>query len=268
VALDRIAPGSGDQWVNTSPNGAWLVLSSQRFDAGCASWACLALVKGDLSSGSAIHAGGQLVHPDTFGAASSTGNLIVYSSGGGPHQRDLYAISRTENAWSAPRLLSAASHYAYNEQPAISYDGTRIVFECGPRPYGDVGTALCLVGADGRDFTVRLTPANPPPGQPRGGLLQQPAFGPDGSIVFEGDYAREQIWRLRPGATVPAMVTNRFNNDNDPCVLPDGHIASLWLERPGSSGQHEIKVMSADGSRYLMALVNADAADIGIGCSR
>jgi hypothetical protein len=225
-------------------------------------------VKGDLSGGSAIHAGGQLVHPDTFGAVSSAGNLIVYSSGGGPHQRDLYAISRAGNAWSAPRLLSGASRYAYNEQPAISYDGTRIVFECGPRPYGDVGTALCLVGADGRGFTALLTPDKPPPGQPRGGLLQQPAFGPDGSIVFEGDYAREQIWRLRPGATVPGIVTNRFNNDNDPCVLPDGRIASLWLERPGGSGQHEIKVMSANGSRYLMALINADVADIGIGCSR
>jgi hypothetical protein len=63
-------------------------------------------------------------------------------------------------------------------------------------------------------------------------------------------------------------VNERFNNDNDPCVLPDGRIASLWLERPGGGGRHEIKVMSADGRQYLMALTGADVADIGIGCSK
>ena len=173
-----------------------------------------------------------------------------------------------ENAWSAPLLLSGASPYAFNEQPSLSYDGGRVAFECGNRPYGAIGTALCTVGTNGTGFRVLLTPDNPPPGLPRTGLLQQPGYAPDGSILFEGDYAREQVWRLPAGASRPVKVTDRFNNDNSPCVLPDGRIASLWLDRPGASGAHEIKVMASDGGSYVMVPAGTDVADIGIGCGR
>jgi hypothetical protein len=61
-------------------------------------------------------------------------------------------------------------------------------------------------------------------------------------------------------------VTTQFNNDNSPCVLPDGRIASLWLDRPGGSEAHEIKVMAPDGSSYILVLTEVDVADIGLGC--
>jgi Tol biopolymer transport system component len=265
-ALDRLSNGS-DDWLNISANGKWLVLSTRRFASECAGWSCLALVTGDLSSGTAVRAGGQVVHPEGFGAVSSSGNLIVYSSSGGPHTRDLYAIRRQGSTWSLPLLLSGASGYAYNEQPSLSYNGTQVVFECGNRPYGEVGTALCVGRTDGGGFRVVLTPAHPPTGLPATGLLQEPAYAADGSILFEGDYAAEQIWRQPIGATIPTNVGARFTNDNSPCGLPDGRIASLWLDRSGGQGLHEIKVMSADGSSYMMALTGRDVADIGIGCA-
>ena len=50
-------------------------------------------------------------------------------------------------------------------------------------------------------------------------------------------------------------------------VLPDGRIASLWLNAPDNpAGFHELKVMDASGSNSFRAVVGVDVADAGIGC--
>jgi hypothetical protein len=49
-------------------------------------------------------------------------------------------------------------------------------------------------------------------------------------------------------------------------VLPNGSIASLWLDRPEGSGDHELKVMTVNGSSHFMLLPDIDVADIGLGC--
>jgi len=49
-------------------------------------------------------------------------------------------------------------------------------------------------------------------------------------------------------------------------VLPDGRIASLWLDRPDGEGLHELKIMTADGSSFYMALKEVDVLDRGLGC--
>ncbi|MBI3962061.1 MAG: hypothetical protein HY335_04855, partial [Deinococcus sp.] len=266
-ALDQLAPGAGDEWLNMSPDGAWLLLSTDRFDPECVGWPCLALVAGDLSAVVVVRAGGQVIHPGGFSALASGGDLIVYLDSGGPHAQDLWVVTRRGGNWSAPVLLTGNSPYAFNHQPALSADGRQVVFDCADEPYGAQGTALCEVGTDGTGFRVMLTPAESPPGLPDSGALHQPDYAPDGSIVFEADWNGEQIWRLAPGASVPDRVSVLFNNDNSPCVLPDGTIASLWLNRPENvSGVHEIKVMAADGSSYLLALTDRDVADYGIGC--
>ncbi len=46
----------------------------------------------------------------------------------------------------------------------------------------------------------------------------------------------------------------------------DGRIASLWLDRPGGNGDHELKIMTADGSDYFLALADLDLFD-GLGAS-
>lgn len=65
---------------------------------------------------------------------------------------------------------------------------------------------------------------------------------------------------------MPVKISSNFTNDNSPCVLPDGNIVSLWLNRPGGSGDHELKVMEQDGGSYFMLVTGADVADIGLGC--
>jgi len=128
AALNTLGAGN-DSWLNTSPDGAWLLLSAERFDPGCVGWACLALVRGDLSAGSAISAAGQLVHPDGFGAVAAGGNLVVYPASGGPHADDLWAVARGGGTWGAPMLLTAGSPYTYNAQPALSASGQHVAFD-------------------------------------------------------------------------------------------------------------------------------------------
>jgi len=61
-------------------------------------------------------------------------------------------------------------------------------------------------------------------------------------------------------------VNASYSNDNSPCVLPDGRIVSLWLNRPGGQGFHELKVMAADGSGGVVLLPDVDVFDVGLGC--
>lgn len=265
AALSRLAPAAPDNWVNVSPDGETLLLDTERFDAECAGFSCLALVSGDLSSSETVRAEGQVIHPEGFSAVASGGDLIVFTSQDGPHEVDLWATARRGSDWSAPILLTAASPQPFNTQPAISNDGRRVVFDCGPVPFGQEGTAICEVGTDGAGFRVVLTTADGPPGSPVRGALHHPDYAPDGSIVFEADWNGERIWRLPVGVAVPEQIGD-FPNDNSPCVLPDGRVVSLWLNRPGGTGLHEIKVMSADGGDFFVLLTNQDVLDGGIGC--
>ncbi len=268
AALDTLASGSDDDFLNISPDGRWLLLNTDRFHSSCSGWPCLALVKSDLSAGEVISAGGTVIHAEGFAAVASGGGLVVYPADGPPHATDLWAIAHNGNGWLTPTLLTGGSPYKYNYQPAISSDGSRVVFDCGDQPYAGAGTALCEVKTNGSDFRVMLTPAQGPGGSDQN-ALHCPDYAPNGDLIFEADWeSGEQIWRLAAGSSVPLQVSEQFGNDNSPCVLPDGRIVSLWLGRPDSSDYHELKAMSADGSDYVMVLTGIDVADIGIGCGQ
>jgi hypothetical protein len=267
ASLQALSAGSQDKWLNIAPDGTFLVLETERFERECVGWACLAVVAGDLSSGAVVRVDGRVIHPEGWSAVASGGNLVVYPLKGGSHSLDLWAVTRRGNGWSSPLRLTSSSPYQYNHQPAVSKDGLKVVFDCGNQPYGAEGTAICEVGVDGSGFRVVLTPADTPPGLPVKGALHHPDYAPDGSIVFEGSWDSERIWRLPTGARRPVAVTSRFGNDNSPCVLPDGRIVSLWLQRDGNrEGVHEMKAMAADGSRHAMIVANNDVADVGLGC--
>jgi len=263
-ALESLSPlpsGGEDENLNISPDGKWLVLETERFDNDCAGWACLAVVAGDLSTGDVIRTNGTVLRAEGFPAIASGGNLVVYGD-----NDNLWAVTRSSGgAWGTPVELTASSPYAYNYWPAINQDSTKVVFNCTNETYSGTG-CICEVGTDGTGFRVVLTPADSPAGLPDTADLHSPDYAPDGSIVFEADWDGEYIWRLPNGATEPVKITNDFNNDNSPCVLPDGSIASLWLNRPGGLGYHELKVMSADGSSYFMSVIDVDVWDIGLGC--
>jgi len=266
--LNALEPGQDDNSLNISPDGQWLVLNSERFDNECDGYACLTISPFDLSSAEVVRAGGDVVHVDApgvdpFSAVGSGGDLIVFPGADGPNTADLFAVSRDGSSWSAPVLLTADSAYAYNSQPAISGDGSRVVFDCGDGQYHAPPAAICEVGTDGAGFRVVRTTEGQPQWDAVGCSLHHPDYGANGSIVAEPAC---QIWRVETVGGGPEVVTTQFANDNSPCVLPDGRIASLWLDRPGGPGFHEIKIMDPDGSNSFVLVENIDVLDIGIGC--
>ncbi|MCA9962060.1 MAG: hypothetical protein KC443_23655, partial [Anaerolineales bacterium] len=189
-----------------------------------------------------------------------------FVGGDGPHSQDLYAVTRQGSGWSDPLLLTGASSYDTHTQPAIANDGSTVLFNCDPDlQNGQEETAVCEVHTDGTNFRTVIGPADGPGGTATN-ALRQPDYAPDGSIVFEADWYGEQIWRLPANSSTPVRVTDAFNNDNSPCVLPDGRIVSLWLDRAGGNGDHELKIMTADGSDYVMALMDLDVFDLGLSC--
>lgn len=262
-ALEPVSAGA-DSWLNVSRDGAWLLLGTERF--GCGGWACLAVAPSSLASGEAVSSGGAVVHPDGFSAISPDGQRVVYPLGDGTRV-DLWTVRREGGGWSAAARLTGSSTALYHEGPSFSADGSRVVFQCGPTPYGQEGTAVCEVGVDGGGLRVVYSPADFPGGT-ADDALHGPAYGVDGSIVFEADWAGEQIYRLSASGGTPALVNPEHHNDNSPCVLPGGDIVSLYLGRAGSTGAHELKRMRPDGSGEVMLLVDVDVADIGIGCGR
>jgi hypothetical protein len=260
AALGAVSQG-GEQHAAMSADGKWLVLNTTRF--GCANDQCLAVVPIDLSRGEPLVAGGSRVTGiDVRPAIASGGDAVVFADGGGPHTLDLYVTRRQGGAWSARSLLTAQMSTSHAHDFQISADGLRVVFDCGPDPYGAAGTSVCEVGLDGAGFRVVSAPAD----LPGGSANHHPSPARDGSVVFEGTWGGEQIWRVSTGKPAKVATAKTFPDDNSPCVLPDGRVASLWLNRPGNPGNHELKIMNADGSGDFMLVTGVDIVDDGITC--
>ena len=262
--LNSLSPGTRDDNLNVSPDGRWLALTTDRFGIG-SDWRGLAVVAADLSSGSAVRVNGEVLHPEGAVAVASGGNRVIYSSGDGPHVRDLWAATRTNGVWTT-RLLTANSPYAYNSQPAISADGSRVLFDGGAAPFDTGSDSICEVQIDGTGFRQIVTDAMRPAGTNAAGGIHHADYTLDGGIVFEARWTGDQVWRLAPGSSQPVLMS-RANNEVAPCVLSDGRIVTLWLNRPGNrNGFHELTVRSSSGIYLFTLLQGIDVEDIGISC--
>jgi Tol biopolymer transport system component len=207
-----------------------------------------------------------LVHAENFSAIASGGNVVAFTSTDGPHDVDLYAITRGTSGWGKPILLTNSSTYSRNEMPAFSSNGETVLFDCVNT--GDPGSgSICEANVDGSGMRVVTTPADKPAGIAADGrALHHADYTPEGNFVYEGDWDGEMIYSLAAGSKTPKVVNNQYTNDNSPCVLPNGKIVSLWLNRPGGEGYHELKVMDSNGQNAQMVLQDIDVFDIGIGC--
>lgn len=252
-----------DYWIDVSNDGEWLLLQTERFFPECTGWPCLVLVSSDLSNQELVAIGGEPVRAGSgLAAVANGGNLIVYSLEGGPHPFDLWAITREGDSWSAPVLLTGESTAQYHQEPSISDDGTTVLFACGEEYYALSDTAICEVETDGSGLRVVIGPDGGPAGSPVTAALRHPDYGPDGEIIFTTDWNGAFVWRLGADGIGPELVGPAFGGEYLACALPDGRIASLW---PGRSdvGNYELKVMSADGSSYVMLVSGTPIADLG-----
>lgn len=274
--LDKFGVAGDDQRLTASLDGRWMLVDSARF--GCGSTACLVLVPNDFSHVEVVRPGGRAFTPEGVSAISSgAGDLIVYPTTGGPHQIDLFATRRrAAGVYSDPVLLTAASTYPFNNMPAITFDGTKVSFDCGQNPFPETGNNdACEVNVDGTGFR-RLVGATTLP-NPRQTHVQNPHWGLDG-LLFEaawpvdsGDpevlYRPEIIWKLPRDGGQPTPNA-AFDNSVNPCTLPDGRYAFLWLAGPDNArGDHELSVSNREATSAFVLTPRVDVTDIGIGCS-
>ncbi len=271
--LDSFAlyPGIHRGPITISPDGAWYVFLSERFDSSSQGWAGLTIAHADFQTIETIQYNGQTVHGEG-GQATAGGAVVVYVDGGGPHSRDLFLVERQGNSWTTPVCLTTQSPYVWNYWPVLSRDSAKFVFDVSadsssPFP----STAICEVRLNGSGFRVLITKDNGPPGFSPSPAVHSPAFASDGGLVFEAEWGgSERVWHLSPGDSIPALVNQTFTNDNSPNVLPDGRIVSLWLGSSTGDGLHEIKLMDANGQNYVMLTDTSspfpEVDDIGLGC--
>ncbi len=236
-----------------SRNGSWLVAST---DDGC-----LAVSTGDFTSLEKVTASGSCVaqYADTVDV-SGDGTLIVFNASG-THERDLYAVHRTgPGDWGQPVDLTGTGPYAVNKLPRLSDDAATVVYDCSDGEESDEGTSICTVGTSGGDVRTVLK-------QPLGDwtAFHSAAYRPDGGLVFECHHPGEElVCALPPGAHEPVRVTaSGTSNDNSPCVLPDGRIASLL-----DTGTHVLRVVGPTGGDPVTVYDTQDVLDAGISCGR
>ena len=265
AALDLLTPTGLDEWIVSSADGTQLLVSAQRWDPECQAWACLAVVSGDLSRGGAVRAAGAVVHSQGPGAIAGS-RVIVVPMSSDEHAVDLWRLDRAGAEWSAPVKLTGASKYAYNYDPSLSPDESQVVFDCSDQPYAVVGTAICGVGLDGSGLHVVLGPSGVQPEFGGAKSVTHPAYAPDDSLVFSAEHGDTQIWRLAHSATTPELVGSVFKDDNAPCVLPNGSIASLWYsDTSAPGGGYVLKVMRAEDHTFALPPAG-DVAPDSLGC--
>lgn len=253
------APGE-DTFINISPDGAFLVIETDRGHPACEGWPCLTVVRRDLFEPSTLIAGPDAMHSEFGAAVAPGGDTVVFSGPDGPHDSDLWVTHRQGDAWTAPELLTPDSNHADHQQPSISADGTRVLFDCVELDTHDI----CEVGIDGSDMHVVVSHLDDPSGT--FGRTHHAVYADDGSIVFEAAWPGEAIWRVRPGEP-PSLVGPGYADDHSPCILPGGAIASIWYGREANQGgTAELKIMTEDGLDYGMLLADVDVFDIGLGC--
>lgn len=251
--------------LNISPNGTWLVFETQNLDPACDGSYCLALApSSNPQSASLVRVPDPIQNSEGFPAISSDGNLIVYTASGGAHNFDLWAIRKTGNTWAAPVQITQSSTQAYNDQPALSSDGSKVLFDCGSQPFGEGDSKICEISTNGTGFRVVVTPTQAPSTVVSKGPTHHADYLADGSVIFDVAWDEDVLYKVA-GSTVSKVSS--VNNEVAPCGLANGQIVSLWLGRSGnSSGAHELKIMDANTANPRMLLQGVDIADIGIGC--
>ncbi len=261
--LDALYPGT-DQWAGASRSGEWLTLSSDRLN--CDGDACLTLVRRDMSYVRRVMVDGEPIRIEGRAAVNSNADIIVFPGAieGAPHDLDLFAVFRTGEEWGTPVLLTGSFSSPYNTQPVFDASGRRVLFDCGTTPSSQEDTSICEVDVNGSGSVTIDVTANPL-GTAGPHALHHADYAGGNTLVFESTWGgSEHIWRRTDGILQP--VSLEFANDNTPCAFSDGQIASLWLDRPGGTGVHELKLMDTSGGGLDVLTPDQDLADVGLSC--
>ncbi len=256
--LAKINTGQ-ETWINLSPNGKWLLLDSTRLDSSCEDWACLIYGKRDSLDFKTIKlTDDSVIHPEDFSAISNDAKFIVVHLSQ-DERNDLFVSQQeSNNTWSALKSITSSSPSTNNKRPAISADGTEILFDCGEN--------ICLVNSDGTNLKTLIRLSDKPNNSWES--ITNADFDTHGNVVFQGTFVATWPWRYNRKTANITLINNKNNNDNFPCVLSNGDIASLWFDRvENNSGKAELKIMNATGKSQVIAITgDKEIANAPLGC--
>ena len=265
--LNTIIPNrTEDYLINISPDGSHIIVNTRTQDTGNSLYVI------DLQSGrsSLIQLeSGQIVRPEDYFAISNDGTIAAVvmraESGSGT---DIITYKKTGDNWGVLANLTNGNTNSngYSNHPSFSFDSSRVIFRCFLPNITD--GAFCSNISQGGDFTVEMTSTDIASVSNNFRQMIKPDYDVNNNIVFElEDSLGEVIWKADISTGEISPLNSSQSNDNTPCVFGDNTVASLWLQRPGNStGRHEIKRLSPDGSTYEMLLTDIDISDVGIGC--
>ena len=263
VNLSALYPGRGEEETPAvSKSGEYMTWTSDRFEP-CKSWSCVFLVSDDFKTVESVLDDGEPLRAAGRVAVDDSGKTFVFASQDGPHETDLWVINRSPKGWGKKSLLTGNSKYKFHRLPVLSADGSQVVFDCTNDAYSQEDSNICKVGtgSNSESGPTILVSAKTKKNSAHHGDF----FGED-EYVFEGDWDGEQIW-LTQGAETKALSATHQNN-NSPCALPNGGIASLWLGRPGGDGIHELTMFSKDEWKATVLTPGVDISDTGMSCHR
>ena len=195
-------------------------------------------------------------HPEGFCTIASGGMMIAMVLRDNTNRNDIWVTTRTGNQWSRNDEINLSVNSSGNNGgPVFSQDLTKVIWTSYNNPGMDFDENSVL----GNNFQSILS-------HTRLGASAQiirPSYESGNTIIFEGELNGEQCYRYDPTTPGidPVVIDGNFNNDNSCASLPDGRIASFWLERPGGPSVHELRVMSKNGVHESVLQLNIDFWD-------
>jgi TolB protein len=191
------------------------------------------------------HAVTQLGGYATFPDYSPDGKKIVFNGDQGSDPNDEIYVVNAETGGGLTALTSCARFGAgcFNDFPAYSPDGTRIVFIHADDVDADgnpVNEQVWVMSADGSGKTQLTFDANDHD--------QLPDWSPDGTrIAYEdGPSGAGRIFVMRSDGTHQTQLTFGPGDDTGAAWSPDGHRIAILRDFGG--GYRPVFVMNADGS--------------------
>jgi hypothetical protein len=196
-------------------------------------------------------------HPEGFSSIASCGMVMTMILQDNAGRRDVWLVTRSGNQWlrNDEINLSMNSAGSSNGGAVFAKDNNKVMWTS----YTGSGMDFDENNLTGNNFTHILSHTR------LGNTAQiiRPSYEKEGTIIFEGELNGEQCYRYNPFTpnVEPYVIDNNYSNDNSCSALPDGRIASFWLERPGGPSVHEMRIMSVSGIHESVLQLNTDFWD-------
>ena len=196
-------------------------------------------------------------HPEGFSSIAAGGMMMTMILQDNNNRSDVWLLTRSGNSWVRVNdiNLSVNSNGNNNGGAVFSKDNSKVMWTS----YTNSGMDFDENSIDGTNYNHLLSHTF----LGNSAQIIRPSYENGGTIVFEGELNGEQCYRYDPATPniAPYVIDGNYSNDNSCAALPDGRIASFWLERPNGPSVHELRIMGADGVHESVLQLNIDFWD-------